>query len=146
MTKKKTGTAKPSPEIVRKYLAELASALPHIVEHEKRLKESGRIFAPTISLPAAEFVLAALAEFEAGESLDHAFGLVRRGPPIKSGPEAKNYKMAKEIFWKRHAEHPPSWIDLAEVYDRGVRYLQKLVERYAPDIIAEAITAINSAE
>ena len=144
----------PPPEIVRKHLAELASALPLIVEHERRLKETGRIFAPTISPRAAEFVQAALAEFKAagGKSLDRAFGLTRRGAPIKSGREAKNYELAKEVFWRWHlaeAGHKGhSWKHISRSCGgRSERYLRRLMERYAPDIIAEASErVINSAE
>ena len=147
MTKKKIGTAKPSPVIARKHLARLASDLRGLVEREEKLRALGKKFPPTIAPPVAQFVLAALSEFEAdgGRSLDRAFGLVRRGPRIKSGPVAKNYQMAKEIFWKR-LQDDQSWIKLAEVYYRDVRYLQRLVERYKDDIIAEATVAINSAE
>ena len=147
MTKKKTGTAKPPPAIVREYLAELASALPHLVEHEKRLKASGRTFAATISAGAAEIVLAALAKFEAGERLDRAFGLTPRGRPPLKGPEAKNYKLAKDVFWMRMEN--VDWKVIARRCGRNIRYLQRLMEQYKDDIIAEAsatLAAINSAE
>jgi hypothetical protein len=143
----------PPPAIVRKHLAELASGLQALRDHEKGLKASGRNFAPMISSPAVEFVLAALAEFEAGERLDRAFGLTRRGRP-RLGPKAQNYELAKEVFWKhlqavaegRVHKQDKSWIELAKFYDRDVRYLQRLVEQYGPDIIAEATAAINSAD
>ena len=122
-------------------LAELATAVKGIVEHEKNLKAAG--FPPSIDPKLGSWFVTAVAAYQTGaaESLDKALGLKRgRGRPKAENPKSYGYTRAKHCYWvlMQAEEKTKALAELADTYGLHERTIQREVERYAPDILREA--------
>jgi hypothetical protein len=115
-----------------------------LVEQERELSRR-QSFPPTISFAVAEWFLQATENYLSGKhsSLDRALGLQRgRGRP-RPTPAGKNFERAKEVFWLKMSNR--SWKQIGDQFpDADIRDLQREVERYSPDIIAEAARELSA--
>ena len=120
-------------------LRELSIQLTALVTQERKLISRGQSFPPTISFEVTDWFLRAAQRFLAGDEADFggALGFKRgRGRP-KKPPSGKNYERAKKIFWMRVSKPQKSWTKIADEFDADVRDLQRELERYHSDIVAE---------
>jgi hypothetical protein len=144
----------PSDKLPSDKLMRFAGALRTLVDNERRLRKL-RPAPPAIPHDLAEFVADAIERRLAGQcaSLDQALGLARpRGRPKLNGSAAKNYALARKIFWLRWGRvdaatgnplPPLPWIALAERFDKDPRELQRILARYRERIVAELADAVQ---
>ena len=135
-------------------LRRFVSELRQLVDRERRLRKV-RPAPPAIAHDLAEFVADAIERRLAGActSLDQALGLTRpRGRPKLTGSNARNYELARKIFWLRWGridaatgkQLPPlPWSALARQFDMDPRELQRILARYRERIVAELTDAVR---
>jgi hypothetical protein len=96
---------------------------------------------PPITPELVSYVAEALERFLAPDntkSMDHAFGLVRRGRPPGKNPDPKMVDMAAALFEARARKI--SWLALQDKYGRDRKELVEIMERHreaAVRLIAE---------
>lgn len=132
-----------TPEEVRSQLAEFARQLRALKETEQEFM-AGRMSAPSISFDLIDLVADAVEQYLGGKkaSLDHAFGLRRRGRPKADLARSKYFALAEKAVLGRMCGR--TWRQLCdELNFSDQRELQRIEKRYRTDVLKKFSKQLN---